>query len=1342
MATGGDPEEEQVVPSEEDEVDVRAVQARYLRSPSPSQYSVVSEAETESIFMEPIHLSSAVAAKQIIGQGKTKRKETQVLLNAGKGGTPRGALTAAVYSVVSEAETESIFMEPIHLSSAVAAKQIIGQGSDASAEQLLMEDLYNRVREKMDDSGLYNTPCVLDLQRALVRDRQEAPWNEVDEVWPNVFIAEKNLMTPASQPGPAGGTARPTCPQAESPPQDAGGLRSGCLRDSSEVPQAARSTVQKGTAPDLPSARRSRAASDVLVRTPGKVLVSSEMGVSRSAVLVVAYLMIFHDMAVLEALMTVRRKRAIRPNDGFLKQLRELSEELMEQRDRDRGREGGAGAAAEGEAAGSTLGARVQDLTVEEEEDDIASRLSGSSLGGASRASKPLGLGDEDQEERPYEERKGEQGPPADTVPQGKVLVSSEMGVSRSAVLVVAYLMIFHDMAVLEALMTVRRKRAIRPNDGFLKQLRELSEELMEQRDRDRGREGGAGAAAEGEAAGSTLGARVQDLTVEEEEDDIASRLSGSSLGGASRASKPLGLGDEDQEERPYEERKGEQGPPADTVPQGGHDRGWAQGGEGPEEEEDVERIIREWQSRNERYQAEGRRAWAREELEEEASAGSPAGGRRMRTVSEHSTSDSVSSHDIRVLKQQLELSSRRRGGRRDSASTESSWDVWNQRLLEIEEEASRSYHRRSDREDAGAGAGSQAAGGLREDDRDSVSSEASSFYNFCSRNKDKLSALERWKIKRIQFGFHKRDSEAADSSGEQGAEGAARGPRVSAATLTAYQAWKLEHQKKVGSENKEEVAGLGKGEDAALAKKRQRRLELLERSRRSLEESRSVGSWEAASSAAGGSLPLSAFWSAAASVSADGDTASVLSSHPSQAGSNPGGGWASSPSTPLPNLPVGPGDTVSIASIQSWIASVVSETLAQKQNEMLLLSGPPSVASFKVAPAAGCPGDDQGSVLSGQSTSSLGLPPQNQARPSSDSRSTLSCHSTPDPRADGAGSRARGPSKPVYSLFAEHVDLQELGRKEREMQLELREKMSEYKMEKLASDHKRSSLFKKKKVTGDEAEDEDTDSAIGSFRQSSRGDAQRPDADAGSSLAASDRPASGGRAGAEVDSSIHKWLSGLGAEDTSPPRSDWSGGSQGRRSRASRLHTESRSSSYKFSRSWLEEQDTHAHRDGGGSVRSSSRVSSSSTREGSETHAFSRATFSEASGSREASPEPDFFRRTPEPPAGTESPEPQRPDWARPGDREDAEESSRSDFSEFGAKRKFTQSFARSEEEGEKARTERREEARFASGRRAQHRTRAAGEEQEEADDEAIIAAWRRRQEETRTKLRRRRED
>lgn len=937
----------------------------------------------------------------------------------------------------------------------------------------------------------------------------------------------------------------------------------------------------------------------------------------------------------------------------------------------------------------------------------------------------------------------------------GKVLVSSEMGISRSAVLVVAYLMIFHNMTILEALMTVRKKRAIYPNDGFLKQLRELNEKLMEEREEDFGREGGEKEAEEGEDAGSTVGAKVRALTVEQE-DDATSHLSSSSLWEASQASKPLTLIDEEEEEKLYEAWKKGQGLPTGKVPRGSDDRSSASSGQSEQEpeNEDVERIVREWQSRNERYQAEGHRKWSREEEEEEeGDDGSFVSRRRGHATSESSTSDSVSSRDIRVLKQQLDLN---RGGRRrsDSVSTESTWDTWNQRLLEIEKEASRRYHSRSKREEGDAS--SEVGNGTREDDEESVSSEASSFYNFCRRNKDKLTALERWKIKRIQFGFHKKDSEAGDGSSEQRAEEAeGEKKNLSDVNLSAYQAWKLKHQK-VGSENKEEVLELSKGEDSALAKKRQRRLELLERSRQTLEESQSMGSWEADSSAASGSIPLSAFWSAAPSVSAGGDTVSVLSaqshsSHPSQALSNAGGCSASAPTTPLPNLPVGPGDTISIASIQNWIVNVVSETLTQKQNEGLLLSHSPSVASMKVAPAASCLGDDQVSMLSGQSNSSLGgcLLPQSQARPSSDTQSMLSTHVTRSSRAEGTGSKVRGTSKPICSLFADSVDLKELGRKEKEMQTELREKMSEYKMEKLASDNKRSSLFKKKKVKEDEDDDvgnrdEDTDSAIGSFRYSSRSNSQKPETDTSSSLAISDSYGSGSRAGKEMESSINKWLSGLRTEEKSPPQSDWSGSSRGKCTRSSLLwETESKSSSYKFSKSRSEEQDTSSyHEANGNSVRSTSRFSASSTREGREMHTFSRSMFSETSSSREESPEPYFFRRTPEPSEGEESPEPRRPNWARPRDWEDVEESSKSDFSEFGAKRKFTQSFMRSEEEGEKERMEKREEGRFASGRRSQYRRSTDREEEEEMDDEAIIAAWRRRQEETRTKLQRRRED
>ena len=406
------------------------------------------------------------------------------------------------------------------------------------------------------------------------------------------------------------------------------------------------------------------------------------------------------------------------------------------------------------------------------------------------------------------------------------------------------------------------------------------------------------------------------------------------------------------------------------------------------------------------------------------------------------------------------------------------------------------------------------------------------------------------------------------------------------------------------------------------------------------------MGSWEADSSAASGSIPLSAFWSAAPSVSADGDTASVLSaqshsSHPSQALSKVGGCLASTPTTPLPNLHVGPGDTISIASIQNWIANVVSETLAQKQNEMLLSPRPLSVVSMKAAPAGSCLGDDQVSMLSGQSSSALGgcLLPQSQARPSSETQSVLSSH-TMSARAEGTGSKVKGTSKPIYSLFADNIDLKELGRKEKEMQTELREKMSEYKMEKLASDNKRSSLFKKKKVKEDEDEDddvgdrdEDTDSAIGSFRYSSRSNSQKPETDTFSSLAVSDGYGSGSRAGREKDNSINKWLSGLRTEEKSP-QSDWSGSSREKCTRSSLIReTESKSSSYKFSKSRSEEQDTSSYDEtNSNSVKSTSRFSASSTREGREMHTFSRSMFSETSSSREESPEPYFFRRTPEP--------------------------------------------------------------------------------------------------------------
>ncbi|MCI4384644.1 hypothetical protein PGIGA_G00041120 [Pangasianodon gigas] len=69
-----------------------------------------------------------------------------------------------------------------------------------------------------------------------------------------------------------------------------------------------------------------------LTRDSSKVLVHCARGVSRSATLVLAYLMIYERLTVAEAIEAVRGYRNILPNVGFLEQLRDLNARLTLQR--------------------------------------------------------------------------------------------------------------------------------------------------------------------------------------------------------------------------------------------------------------------------------------------------------------------------------------------------------------------------------------------------------------------------------------------------------------------------------------------------------------------------------------------------------------------------------------------------------------------------------------------------------------------------------------------------------------------------------------------------------------------------------------------------------------------------------------------------------------------------------------------------------------------------------------------------------------------------------------------------------------------------------------------------
>uniref|UniRef100_A0A8C5RR48 Serine/threonine/tyrosine interacting like 2 n=1 Tax=Laticauda laticaudata TaxID=8630 RepID=A0A8C5RR48_LATLA len=1152
MASSMDPDRDQAVPDEE-EPDVKAVQAHYLRSPSPSRFSVLSDANTESIFMEPIHLSSAVAAKQIIKE-ELKTKEVKV--------------------------------------------DNVCPGMLESAEQLLMEDLYNRVKEKIDDTSLFNTPCVMDIQRALMKDYLESPREAIDEVWPNIFLAEKSAAVNKGRLKRLGithilnaahGTGVYTGPDFYN------GMNIQYLG------------IEVDDFPDEEIAKHFRPAAEfldeALLTCRGKVLVSSEMGVSRSAVLVSAYLMIFHHMTILEALLTIRKKRAIYPNDGFLKQLRELNEKLLAER--------------------------------EEEEDS------------------------------------------EDTT------------------------------------------------DGQSSVIRAGSCSLL----------------SETEDSKSIVGAKVHSIMVEEEDTTslLGSAMTASSVGKLSQFSKEPTLISEEEEEKLFEEWRRKQGLPtkeilkknAESKPSSISFQGQV------ESEENVDQMIQAWQCQNEKYQMESY-MFSKE--------GESNMGQKSCLVNDTSDTESVSSQEIRILKQELEASSsnRMRRGRTDSMSTESSWDMWNERMMEIEKEASKKYCSRARYSDENLRFENET--GERDIDKESVLTDTSSFYNFCQKNKDKLTALERWKIKRIQFGFHKKDSEVeqakAEDSSQQNKESMEEEKSLSDINMTAYQAWKTKHQKKVGCENKDDIVELTKGEDSTCARRKQRRMELLEHSKKVLEESQSLCSWEAETSMSG-SIPLSAFWPSTASVNGIEDSASAISmqtnrSSFSQAKSSHGGKSAS-----VPGPSIGLDETISIANIQNWIANVVNETIAQKQNEILMLSRSPSVLSSSVK--SGDPNrhaeNDRSSLLKAQTglplSSSTSLLNQNPQY--ADTQSILSCNTSVSMEDSVSTRKVTQTSKPLFSLFADEVDLKKLSRKEREIQTEMREKISDYQTEKLINDNKRSTLFKKKKIKGND-EDEKRENIYDRSIENVNGGPRHPLTDDNNSTdtvsALSGQFANvGGVIKSEVESNVNKWLRSLKAEEKSSYKDFIEASSEKYKNASTFRKVDTEASSYRSSRSQREEMNSSATCQYQNKLqRTSSQFSSVSAQE-EKVYTFTESKMS-AINSTEGSPEP-CFSRTPKFSYTSEFSKP----LTRLYHLEEHEEESRLDMTESGAKRKFTQSFAKSEDGTEKE--ENMEESKeYITSKHLIRNRQSTHKKEEEMDDDAIIAAWRSRQAETKAKLQRRKEE
>ncbi|KAG7261066.1 hypothetical protein CRUP_031661 [Coryphaenoides rupestris] len=869
-----------------------------------------------------------------------------------------------------------------------------------TAEQLMVEDLYNRVRDMIDDRSPYNTPCVLDLQRAMVQDRLDIRAESVPE---SMLETAEQLMV------------EDLYNRVRDMIDDRSPYNTPCVLDLQRAMVQDRLesvAVNKSRLKRMGVTHIVNAAHGTGVYTSSafyagmdlrymgiEVLVVSTMGVSRSAVLVAAYLMIFQHMSILEALTAVRKKRAVNPNEGFLKQLRELNEALMEERDDD---------------------------------DDTLSQCSVIDARARARIFGEAVVDDEDDEDTDREE--GEE----------------------------------------------------------------------EER--------------------SMIGVKAHSIMMEEEE-DAASVMSSVMSSVASSAAAALRNGPQNR------------GPPSGTqrtsdgqeelllLP--GKDGGIGGDGSGPGHEDDDEdgvgSMIREWQKRNERYQSDD---WWEAQLNsdgvEEDSAARDDGDLESVALSE----------DVRAMKERLKHRPKRPPSNAASAASSSCSsysDLWKQRLREIEEQAAARYRRKDvDESSESTGAaevrgeangGGGGAGGRKkiDDDMKSLLSDTGSMYNFCQRNKEKLSPLERWRVKRIQFGWNKKDGEDDTKSTVSGASGESeevRTPALEDVNLTAYQTWKLKQQKRYGEENKDEIVEMSRGEDSAAVKRRQRREEILERSRKNLEESQSMCGWEAESCVSGGTVPLSAFWAGAGvtgpSVAPNDDTMSMLSGRSSvissvsqsRGGARPTQSVHLSPGTPMvpPILPVptvqGPGGEpmVNLASIQNWIANVVSETIMQKQSEMSL--PPPSragsVLSYGGAPSVlSARGTDDDKVSLLLARGSAAYAPTTTSSRAESILSAGGAASSASGRLTGLGSVAgRGSevgsslaskrnkitttSVPLYSLFQDQVDLKKLDSMEKEMKSDMLSKMATYEKKKILEDNKRSTLYKKKKPEEDEEEKEE----------------------------------------------------------------------------------------------------------------------------------------------------------------------------------------------------------------------------------------------------------------------------
>ncbi|KAF7466023.1 Hypothetical predicted protein [Marmota monax] len=169
----------------------------------------------------------------------------------------------------------------------------------------------------------YSPPTLASLQR-LLWVRRATMLNHINEVWPNLFLGDAYAARDKSQLIQMGITHVVNVAAGKFQVDTGAKFYHGMPLEYYGI-EADDNPFFDLSVYFLPVAQYIRTA----LNTPrGRVLVHCAMGVSRSATLVLAFLMIYENMTLVEAIQTVQAHRDICPNSGFLRQLQVLDNRL------------------------------------------------------------------------------------------------------------------------------------------------------------------------------------------------------------------------------------------------------------------------------------------------------------------------------------------------------------------------------------------------------------------------------------------------------------------------------------------------------------------------------------------------------------------------------------------------------------------------------------------------------------------------------------------------------------------------------------------------------------------------------------------------------------------------------------------------------------------------------------------------------------------------------------------------------------------------------------------------------------------------------------------------------